>query len=170
MAKLTLSFKDRKLKIFALENRILRIGRAEDCDIHIDSLAIEPHHAAIEPTDTGYRITPIPPLETITINHQAVSEHLLEDGDHIQIGKHEMQFDADDALQEASSGFTTRPRQPTGWLQIMSGSHLGRTIRLVHRLTRSIAELPRRLVFTEPAEEPSAIPDPFAPDAPRSGL
>ncbi len=136
MAKLTLSFKDRKLKLFALENRPMRIGRAEDCEIRIDSLAVEEHHATIEPHEQGFRITPTAPIESLTINHQATNEHLLEDGDHIQVGKHTLLFDADNALHESTSGIAVRPRQATGWLQIMSGSHLGRTIRLDRSMTR----------------------------------
>ena len=47
MAKLTLSFKDRKLKVFALAPGECVIGRDPGCTIAIDSLAVASRHARI---------------------------------------------------------------------------------------------------------------------------
>ena len=58
MAKLTLAFKDRKLKIFAIPAKECLIGRDPDCLIAIDSLAVQPRHARITSTDESVVIEP----------------------------------------------------------------------------------------------------------------
>lgn len=136
MAKLTLFFKDRKLKVFALDQRAATIGRDQDCTIQIDSLAVEPQHARLEPEPEGLRIVPIEPLTSISVNHQPHDSWRLENGDRIQIGKHELVFDADTPAITADPAVTPLRKLATGWLQIMSGSHLGRTIRLDRAMTR----------------------------------
>ena len=54
MAKLTLSFKDKKLKIFPITGQDLVVGRDPACTVHIDSLAVQPRHARIF-ADGAYR-------------------------------------------------------------------------------------------------------------------
>jgi len=65
--------------------------------------------------------------------------HTLTDGDRIQIGKHTLTYSVEpiQALQETPAPPQT-PLYPDarGWLQIQSGSHLGRTIRLDKAFTR----------------------------------
>jgi hypothetical protein len=60
--------------------------------------------------------------------------HALAEGDEIQIGKHALFFSAEG---EGVSTRTTVTRLPSAaWLQIHTGSHLGRTIRLDKAFTR----------------------------------
>jgi pSer/pThr/pTyr-binding forkhead associated (FHA) protein len=135
MAKLTLSFKDRKLKVFALQSGDSLIGRESDCTIPIDSLAIEPHHARIRPAGEEFFVEPVGDTTPVRVNEQTITEAKpLKEGDQIQIGKHTLRFSAESDLVSQSS---VVPRMPTvGWIQIQSGSHLGRTIRLSKAFTR----------------------------------
>lgn len=135
MAKLTLSFKERKQKVFALQPGEYRIGRDPECTVVIDSLAVEPQHAVVSVDGNGCRIEASSDDCLVTINDQPLSEiHALTEGDTIGIGKHHLDFseETDGTVIQADT-----TRQPTvGWLQIQSGSHLGRTIRLDKAFTR----------------------------------
>jgi pSer/pThr/pTyr-binding forkhead associated (FHA) protein len=135
MAKLTLSFKDRKLKVFALQSGDCLIGRESDCTIPIDSLAIEPHHARVRPLGQGFIVEPMGDTTQVRVNEQTITEaQPLNEGDEIRIGKHTLRFSKEGDLVGLSSVVTRIPL--VGWLQIQSGSHLGRTIRLNKAFTR----------------------------------
>lgn len=135
MAKLILSFKDRKLKVFALQSEDCLIGRESGCTIPIDSLAIEPHHARIRPVGKGYAIEPMGDTTPVWVNEQIIAEaQPLKEGDKIQIGKHTLRFSEESDIIGQSSVVTRIPA--VGWIQIQSGSHLGRTIRLNKAFTR----------------------------------
>ena len=137
MAKLTLAFKDKKLKMFPLTSPELVIGRAPECAIHIDSLAIQPHHARIFIDGDYYCIEGLQSEEPIQVNHKAITEATaLQDGDHIQVGKHTLTFSSEPASEGVQLNHAPVRHVVSGWLQIMSGSHLGRTIRLDRAMTR----------------------------------
>ena len=135
MAKLTLSFKDRKLKVFALPVGDCVIGRHPDCTVVIDSLAIAPEHARIRHQDGAYLIEPAGAECELSVGQTPISEaQPLSAGDVIHIGKHSLRFSEDN--EGVAVDAAVIPLPSVGWLQIQSGSHLGRTIRLHKALTR----------------------------------
>ena len=135
MAKLTLTFKERVLKIFPLLGENLCIGRDPQCQIHIDSLAVEPQHADLRLDAGGIHLTPRPEA-VVQVNGTAIeAAHTLAEGDRIQIGKHLLTYSSEGSTEQSNVTPITRHRS-TGWMQIMSGSHFGRTIRLDRALTR----------------------------------
>ena len=142
MARLTLSFKGQKLKIFMLENRETVIGRDSHCTIFIDSLAIEPEHAIIRQQAETCTIEPVNGESIVLVNETPIeTAHELTAGDTIQIGKHTLTWSQDPAPASqagpAPSPEQTRPgTDGSNWLQIQSGVHLGRTIRLDKAFTR----------------------------------
>ena len=135
MAKLTLSFKNRKLKVFGLQSGECLIGRDGDCNIPIDSLAVKPRHARVRPVGAGFVLEAASEEAQILLNDQFVTEpHELNEGDRIQIGKHTLSFSMESEGTSAQSNVT--PISSAAWLQIHSGNHLGRTIRLDKAFTR----------------------------------
>lgn len=137
MAKLTLSFKEKKLKIFPILGSELIVGRTPECGIHIDSLAVQPRHARIYSSGDSYCIESLQAEDQVLVNHQAITAPAtLQDGDQIQIGKHTLSFSSEPASEGTLINIAPAQRPLTGWLQIMSGSHLGRTIRLDRAMTR----------------------------------
>ncbi len=135
MAKLTLSFKDRKLKVFALQETDCLIGRESDCTVQIDSLAIEPRHACIRHSGEDFIIESVDANSVIEVNGQTVSEaYTLRDGDHIQIGKHTLTYSIENSGTVLNTNTARAP--VTSWMQIQNGSHLGRIIRLEKAFTR----------------------------------
>lgn len=137
MAKLTLSFKDKKLKIFPITGPELVVGRDPACAIHIDSLAVQPLHARVYVDGERFCIENLQSGDPVQINHKPLAEPTaLHDGDHIQVGKHTLSFSSEPAAEGVQVNIAPQRRAVTGWLQIMSGSHLGRTIRLDRAMTR----------------------------------
>jgi len=140
MASLTLSFKGQKLKIFALESTDTVIGRDDSCAIFIDSLAIEPQHAIIRQHGDICTVEPVDQESHVLVNAVRVEKaHKLSDRDNIQIGKHTLTYSIEQKFpaQEAPQPLQTRTYYDAHhWLQIQSGSHLGRTIRLDKAFTR----------------------------------
>jgi hypothetical protein len=135
MAKLTLSFKDRKLRIFALQDTDCLIGREPECTLQIDSLAVEPRHACIRHSGEDFIIEPVDANGVVKVNDQAISKaYTLSDGDHIQVGKHTLVYSVETDATVLDTSVATVP--VTGWMQIQSGSHLGRIIRLEKAFTR----------------------------------
>lgn len=135
MAKLTLSFKGRGLKVFTLDDGDHLIGRDPQCSIVIDNLAVQPQHARLHCTDSGCRVEPVDAQYAMTLNGKALESATdLSEGDTLHIGKHDLSFSA---RHPASDRQPVLVRLPVvGWLQIQSGAHLGRTIRLDKAFTR----------------------------------
>lgn len=146
---LTLAFKGKMLHVYPLKEGLITIGREPSCDIHIDSLAIQPQHARILMRDGSCKLQDTGSND-VFVNHKLISEHVLEDNDLIRIGKHTLRYSLDDAIAEASPAIPAFEAAPTstaadvnnppktrqrGWIQVLSGSNLGKTIKLRAGLT-----------------------------------
>lgn len=136
MSQVSLLFKDRILSIQHLnQHQEFLIGHANDCKIHIDSLAVQAHHAKIAyiKEKQNYKIIPIDKKAPIFINnHEVNNESDLSDGDHIKLGKHTLVFTFDER-NEKHQAVAREPSPPvnkhsdTGWVQYLNGSKLGTT-------------------------------------------
>jgi hypothetical protein len=136
MAKLVLAFKDRKLKVFALAAGDCLIGRDQECTIVIDSLAVEPHHARIHGDQDGKYFVEAIDSAAVLVNDAPISSaHELQEGDQIGIGKHTLDFSMENTGTLVQMPAPSRA-SGLGWLQILNGNHLGRTIRLDKAFTR----------------------------------
>ena len=138
MPTLTLAFKGNMLQVIPLRDGLMTIGREPSSDIHIDSLAIAPLHARLLLRDGKCTLQNNTGEETF-VNHLPVSEQVLQDNDLIRIGKHTLRYaGAGEALPEIDhSAMTSAPVPPPatsnnseGCLQVLSGSHIGKTIKL----------------------------------------
>ena len=144
MAKLALSFKGNLIKVIPVHDGIMTVGRDPACDVHIDSLAVEPVHARLETHHRKTRITDSDSPEGIFVNHLRVNEKDLVDNDIIRIGKHVLRYiDTDEDTSRVPPPpveAKPRPSPPeadsrAGWLQILSGKYLGKTLKLKSGLT-----------------------------------
>lgn len=154
MPKLTLSFKGRTLRLIAIRDGKMTIGRDPSCDIHIDSLAVAPVHAHLE-TRNGTSVLHNDSGDIGTyVNHQPIQEHTLTEDDLIRIGKHVLTYSTEDIVVH-EPGFVTevadepppapvhpapatapaKAVQARGWLQILSGKQLGKTLKLKSGMT-----------------------------------
>jgi pSer/pThr/pTyr-binding forkhead associated (FHA) protein len=95
MAILTLMFGRDNLGTFDVNGSKMIVGRAEDCDIVIDNLAVSRHHAIIEKRDNGYFVNDLDSNNGTFINGRKIFESTsLTFGDEISIGKHVLLFDS----------------------------------------------------------------------------
>ncbi len=143
MSQIRVLFKDSQIKLIPLSENEMVIGSAVDCAIYIDSLAIQPYHALILKEGKQVSIRCLHSEFPMKINGQAQTEAILNDGDKIDIGKHTFQYESD-ILQSTQQNedtlsidpiFTTEKKTQEAWLQILSGSNLGKTINLHRQLT-----------------------------------
>jgi pSer/pThr/pTyr-binding forkhead associated (FHA) protein len=163
VSKLTLSFKGRVLRIFPLQQGVTLIGSAPECNVHIDSLAVEPKHARIETHGQDAILFDLSSTDGTYVGNEKISEHKLTDGEIIRVGKHTLMYNYEEANElhanESSTSIDILPlaekletaEQPAeietpeedndteskkqGWLQILNGQNLGKTISLNKSLT-----------------------------------
>ncbi len=95
MAILTLVFGREVLGTHDIDTDKLIIGRAEDCEIIIDNLAVSRHHAIIERIEGSFTINDLDSNNGTFINGRRISGPTnLNFGDEIGIGKHILVFDS----------------------------------------------------------------------------
>ncbi len=150
MATLRLSFKGRTLQVFYIDAADTVIGRDPDCPVLIDSLAVAPQHARIACHAGQYSVIALDENFPVLLNEKPVTEHPLEHGDLLQIGKHTLRFTDDqdtsvvataehtDQENEVQTDPTTAASadQATGYMQILNGENIGRIVPLKRSLIR----------------------------------
>lgn len=137
MPRLILTFKDRTLQELPIEAEEINIGRDPGNALHIDSLAVAPHHAVVRMKDNGLRVFAVDAAHPVLVNGQQVSEHALADRDRITLGKHEIIFRDEDAQFDAGkAGFKPLTHAPEASLQVLRGKSIGLMIPLRGGMTR----------------------------------
>ena len=138
MIKLLLSFKGKTLDEFLLpDNEEIIIGQDTSCTLPVESLAIEPQHASIRPEGDKFILEDISKSTGVFVNNNKTSRHELNNGDMFRLGKHTFTF----SHEQSKKGFDAMPTEkvlhPTtkGWIQIMNGANLGKTILLEGTVT-----------------------------------
>ena len=153
MANVTLSFKGRLISIYHIGDEPVTIGRASDCDVPIDSLAIGPRHALITAHPDGYSIAALDPGYSVVLNNEKIDQAALHHGDLIRIGKHTLHFS--EAAQEVAV-LPTAPQATAyrdsgaelAYVQIQSGPDLGRVFALRGDSTRLVHAGASQVVIT----------------------
>ena len=159
MSKLTLSFKSKVLRIFPLQQGMMEIGSDPSCLIHIDSLAVQDKHARIETHGHDSILFDLKTDDGTFVNQDRITEHKLVDGDLIRVGKHTLAYKYEEISSlesnESSTSIDITPiledqQQPNqteetpvngaelnkqGWLQILNGQNLGKTLSLTRSMT-----------------------------------
>jgi len=162
VSKLTLSFKGRVLKVFSLPQGATVIGSDPACPVHIDSLAVEPRHARIEVHGQDAILFDMNSKDGTFVNQEKISEHKLKNNDIIRMGKHTLTYTYEEVSQldanESSTSIDIHPvmehleeqnrvreevppifgeavDNKQGWLQILNGQNLGKTLSLNRSMT-----------------------------------
>ena len=136
MSKLTLSFKGKMLKAFKIIEGEMVIGSDPSSPIHIDSLAVLPRHATITTEKDVSVLRDLGPEEGILVNGNLIKSHTLVNDDEIQIGKHSLHFSfTPSAGQDDSFKAAAAAAAKSAWLQILTGSNVGKTINLKNKMT-----------------------------------
>lgn len=153
MSKLTLSFKGKILKVYPVLNGTMVIGSDPGCTVLIDSLAVQPRHAEVTTANNQTTIRDLGTPDGTFINQAKLEgPHVLKDGELIRVGKHTLSYtyeEMPDRPEVSAATTTTTTSQPVideepvikkvdnrqGWLQIMSGQNLGKTMSLNRAMT-----------------------------------
>ncbi|MFP3874076.1 MAG: FHA domain-containing protein [Thiohalophilus sp.] len=150
MSKLTLSFKGSILRVYPVLKGSMLIGRDPGCTIHIDSLAVSPQHARIDTRDQTSVLVDLDSEGGTYVGQNKIDKHLLKDGDVIRIGKHTLAYKYENdpnmaSVEQPPELEEVAPAQPAetasghearqGWLQILNGQNLGKTLSLNRSMT-----------------------------------
>jgi hypothetical protein len=94
-ARLILLIDDKPQREFLLKREPMSIGRATESEIQIPYPDVSRFHASITPDGkSGFKLTDRGSPNGIIVNSELVKEHLLLDGDIIQIGRRKLVFRA----------------------------------------------------------------------------
>ncbi len=142
MSQVSLLFKDRILSIHQLnQSNDFIIGHAADCQIRIDSLAVEPQHARLSYKDRAYYIEALNDEFTVQVNNHKIDDLTqLSDSDTINLGKHTLIFTFDERnetheFREPAPAPVTRQSKGKGWLQFLNGQKMGKTLQIKKGMT-----------------------------------
>lgn len=152
MSKLTLTFKGNILRVYPVLKGPMLIGRDPGCTIQIDSLAVSPQHARIDTQQQTSVLVDLDSESGTYVGQDKITKHLLKDGDVIRVGKHLLayKYEADanmaggeedmiaapeiEEITPAQAKAATRETRQ-GWLQILNGQNLGKTLSLNRSMT-----------------------------------
>jgi len=105
MAKLSLMFEEKMVKVVPVGSRPVRIGRSPDNDLVVDNLAVSNDHARVYFDSGRLVVEDRGSLNGTFVNDLRVERATLHDGDSIWIGKHHIKVDATgDASARAAPG------------------------------------------------------------------
>ena len=100
MAKLVLTLEGDFLAEFPLDKARLSIGRRPNCDIRLENLAISGEHAVVVPEDGVFYLEDNQSTNGTLVNGRAITRHLLQDGDMIGLGRHQIEYREEDLAAE----------------------------------------------------------------------
>src|SRR4051794_9959726 len=110
MAKLYLKFDAAVLKEITLSQGVVTIGRLPDNLLQIDNPAVSGHHLKIYWDTDHYVLEDNNSTNGTYVNNKRVSKAVLQDGDHVMVGKHTIVFkDAWHEDQPAEKTITAMP-------------------------------------------------------------
>jgi pSer/pThr/pTyr-binding forkhead associated (FHA) protein len=146
MAKFTVFFNDSPIQTHNFDEGVVRIGRDETNDIHIDSLSIAPAHAVAIFKEEKWVIKCLNDSFPLFVNEEKTKAHIIKDGDKIGIGKHVIVYNSyrieatepEDEVNGASDFNLKIPpkMENEAYLQVTAGKHIGRLITLRKVMTK----------------------------------
>ncbi len=98
MATLQLTFNGELVREFYLDKDTFTIGRKSDNDIEIDNLAVSGHHAKVLTILNDSFIEDLNSTNGTYVNGTLIQKQVLQNGDVIKIGKHQIKY-----INEAAS-------------------------------------------------------------------
>lgn len=147
MAKLIFSLDNTILNEYPLANERTTIGRRPTNDIQIDNLAVSGEHAVILKMGDDFYIEDTDSTNGTEVNAKLVKSHLLQPGDVIMFGKHQLKFISGAKLKEQSIGDSAFEKT------VLIRSNVVKEMIQVHSQTTPIAFEPVTSTAPEPKVE-----------------
>lgn len=92
MATIQIIFNGEIVQERELAKESMSIGRKNDCDIHLDNLAVSSHHARIVTILNDSFIEDMNSTNGTYLNGTLIKKHALSHNDIIKVGKHEIKY------------------------------------------------------------------------------
>jgi len=109
-AKIILSKDNKPVQQFVLMNKSSSIGRKPDNDIAIKDPAVSGSHAKIQMVGDRYVIQDLGSANGVLIGGRRIKQQVLETGDVISIGVHELKFVIQQGKEKAASPAKAKPQ------------------------------------------------------------
>ena len=139
MAKLVLSEEGELIDEFPLDKEKFFIGRTENNDIQIDSMAVSGQHAKIVTILNEAFLEDLGSTNGTFLNAEQISKSVIENGDVITIGTHNIKYlserDPKESKNESSNSSKTPINGDAPHLQILNDTEDGKEIPLTMKLT-----------------------------------
>ncbi|MDO9483867.1 MAG: FHA domain-containing protein [Hydrogenophaga sp.] len=186
MPKMFISIDGVVIKEVQLTKDRSTLGRRPYNDIVIDNLAVSGEHAVLQMTGSKVFLEDLNSTNGTYVNGKAVKKQLLQSGDTIEIGKYQIKFVNDGALEkpEKTMGSSAKaaadaPLTPAGAqaaVKVMSGPSVGRQVPLLKVVTTigkpgvAVAAITRRstgyvVALVEGAIKPTLNGNPIGTEA-----
>lgn len=136
MPEIIVLFGDKVVNKYIFDKDVVRIGRARDCDIVIDNLAVSRNHARLLREGGRYFAVDSRSGNGTFVNGAEIDKVQLNDNDEILIGKHKLIYKvegADPALaSDAFGGERTRlvTKAHVAYLEVVKGKQEGKEFRI----------------------------------------
>lgn len=88
MIEISIVLNDKTLNTYTFDKTEIIIGRNDECDIHIDNLAVSGRHARIVREEDVYWIEDLESTNGTFIDEIMIKRMLLQDNQKIIVGKH----------------------------------------------------------------------------------
>jgi pSer/pThr/pTyr-binding forkhead associated (FHA) protein len=103
MSKLTLQYEGIALKDYALGTGVT-IGRLPDNAVVIDNPAVSGHHARVFQEGNSVIVEDLRSTNGTFVNGRPITRHVLQHGDEVLVGKHQLMFDQNAAEAQPVAG------------------------------------------------------------------
>lgn len=159
MPKLTLKFEDRILREVPVSSSAVTIGRLPNNAVAIDNPAVSGQHARVMVEGGQYVLEDLNSRNGTFVNNQAVTKHVLQEGDVIRIGKHTLTFYGSGAGEVTPDAAPAKPAAPM--------QDLGGTVFLDTKAQKELLAKAKAAAQAQAAAsgEPGAAARPAAPVA-----
>lgn len=130
-----------------LSDKAIDIGRGSGCGLVLDADSVSRKHARIESMGGGHRITDLGSTNGTYVNGQRVADHILRDGDRLQIGKALLKYVAGGNIEGAYHEEVQRLMRFDGLTGIHNKRHFDESLKLAMFTARSEAKPISLIVF-----------------------
>lgn len=104
MAKLVLTLDGAFLGEHDLDKELVTIGRRPNNDIHIDNLAVSGSHAVVRTIGSDSFLEDLDSTNGTLVNGKPIKKHILQHGDVIELGKYQIRYVNEAAVNAAATG------------------------------------------------------------------
>jgi len=114
-----------------LSDNAIEIGRGSSAGLVLDADSVSRRHARIEPMGAGHRLTDLGSTNGTYVNGLRVKDHVLKDGDRVQIGKALLKYIAGGNIEGAYHEEIQRLMRYDALTGVHNKRHFDETLRTV---------------------------------------